>query len=783
MQLVAWGAAGFFVSLYIALQVSWLASYRLCFLAGLALCFTSLLLVKSRRGLAVSLCAFFLLLGLWSGGGVGQSAAEQLHPYVGQQVVARGRVEPASVRQGNGYVSFLLQCERFESAEEATVYTGRLRVALPEKSISADETQIVAVEGILQEQQGFRVPGAFDGALWNRVNNVGGRLAKAKLLQAASVKPTVLERFTLLNFGLRERLRRAVPGQEGAVLCGMILGGSSGLDEETRDIFTANGLAHLLSVSGTHLLLLTKLLFFAFQRAVFLPKIAHRPLLLLVLLFYALLCGLRPPVLRALAMSGVLLWSNGEQGQKGVLLSLVAVVLLVVKPLWLFDIGFQLSFAASLGLVYLLPKCKDLFCRVLPEWLGEGLAVTMAAQLAVLPLQLGYFHQLSMISFLSNLLLLPLLELCALLGLLGVAMDAVLSVSAGALSLSRLILHQVLLQGSWLGGLPCSTITIGSLPVWSVVLYYAFLCLWVDFPPLQILSSRERRVAMNGLALVLGGLCFWQSWASRPLTVYFLDVGQGDCAVITKDDKVAVIDTGGLKGINTGSRLVAPFIRSLGKSSVDLLLLTHYDFDHGGGAAGVLKQLQVKELLLPAGEPQKEEQQLYVNLQKALNAKTALWQKRPVIRRAFPGLAYDFSGARLTIIAAEEAGGNDGSTVTVLEGVGGRSLFTGDLGRKGEEKLADIGSFDVLKVAHHGSRSGSTEEFLKQVRPRVAAISCGAGNRFGHPHREVLERLEAVGSKILRTDRLGTLRVVFTANPVEPMEISTYDGRAWRRLH
>ena len=338
------------------------------------------------------------------------SAEQQLAAYFGRQLVVYGAVEPLSVRRQDGFSSAVLRCYKVYSDTELA-YSGRLRVSVKGELPQAG---CVVLKGTLEQLDSLRNPGGFDAASYNRVQELGGRLSKAKLLKT---EPQVLwwQHFALLNKKLSERMEAAAGAEYGALLSGMVLGGSGRLDEETRELFTDNGLAHLLSVSGTHIVLLTGLLLALLQ---WVPLPWRKVIVITLLTAYALLCGLRPPVLRALAMSSVLLL-GGSGAERGRLLCLVAALLLCLHPLWLADIGFQLSFGAAAGLLWLLPACQRLLPQALPAPIGEAAAVSLAAQLAVLPLEVYYFQQFSLIALVSNIVLVPVLEIAAQLALVG----------------------------------------------------------------------------------------------------------------------------------------------------------------------------------------------------------------------------------------------------------------------------------------------------------------------------------------------------------------------------
>lgn len=674
------------------------------------------------------------------------SAEQQLAACFGRQLVVYGAVEPLSVRRQDGFSSAVLRCHKVYSDTELA-YSGRLRVSVKGELPQAG---CVVLKGTLEQLDSLRNPGGFDAASYNRVQELGGRLSKAQLLKT---EPQVLwwQRFALLNKKLSERMEAAAGAEYGALLSGMVLGGSGRLDEETRELFTDNGLAHLLSVSGTHIVLLTGLLLALLQ---WVPLPWRKVIVITLLTAYALLCGLRPPVLRALAMSSVLLL-GGSGAERGRLLCLVAALLLCLQPLWLADIGFQLSFGAAAGLLWLLPACQRLLPQALPAPIGEAAAVS----LAVLPLEVYYFQQFSLIALVSNIVLVPVLEIAAQLALVG----ALLPVCGEyLLQLAAWMTAQVLTQARFFADLPYSTVVIGKLPAYCLVLYYAALFVWADFPWLQFWSNRERRCILLLHALLLAGMLAYQQYRTLPLACYFLDVGQGDCAVIvTPSQRVAIIDTGGLKNISTATRVITPFLRYLGKREADILLLSHYDFDHVGAAADLLRQLRVKKLLLP-NEALTEESK---RVQQEILAQAGRTQAH-VVQGGERYALDDNAEIVLVDVPQQDVPGNEASTLAALQSVQGSVLFTGDMGEEREQRL-QLQQYTVLKAGHHGSHYSSSMEFLEQVRPRLTVISCGRGNRYGHPHQETLERLQAIGSAVVRTDELGCIKVVFDAEGIK----------------
>lgn len=729
------GTLLFVLGCYGSLEWWQLKNYSIVLMGVLLVLLVSLRLKSLHKFWGVSVCMIFFLLGAWAGSNVPPKPAQELQPYFQQNVLAYGSIAPESVKHYSYGTSFILRCEKSNGLS----YSQNLRVFTKEKDIPPMGK--VWCNGELLPLNTLRNPGGFDGERWNYLQGLGGRLRKAKV-EVVSEEGRFIDKLAVFNLRLRERILEVAPNESGALLCGMLLGGSIGLNDEVREIFAANGLAHLLSVSGTHFALLAGFLLLVFRPS---PVKVRKILVFVLLCAYALLCGMKPPIVRALCMSAVLLF-GGSGAVRGNLLCLTGIVLLCFRPAWLLDVGIQLSFGAVGGLIWIYPKLRGYFCHWMPEIFGEAMAVTMAAQLTVLPFLVAYFHQLPLISIVSNILLVPVLELSTILTMVGVAFDFVLPLGETSISMAAWLVEQVLVQAKFLASLPFSTIVVGCLPLYCAVLYYFTLAIWADVPCLQFVRNRERKIFLSTMGTLLLGTVLWKHFAPVPFTAYFLDVGQGDCAVIhTPERKVVVIDTGGLRNYDTGSRVLVPFLRSLGESKVDALLLSHYDLDHAGGAEALARNMSLERFILPREDTSSE-------VEDALLRKV----KSSFVERACVGRKYEFGGTVLEIVDANEV-----STVASIKNGKYSLLFTGDIDSARERALKNLEQHDVLKVAHHGSKHSSSKKFLDQVRPKVAVISVGAGNSYGHPHSETLRRLESVESNVLRTDELGAIKLTF----------------------
>ncbi len=715
-------------------------SFQWLFLLWCGAALAGMLLAKKLpRVFLFSALLFSFCLGLVSETGAGYAKLE-VGDFFYKKVEITGSVEPLSVKHNEFGNSGYLHCDKIVT--DKLVFDRDVKVRISTKDALPKSGKIM-VTGQFLPLHSLRNPGTFDMENWNRVQGFAGRIRKAEIRPAAleeSYGRQFLSFCSLVNISLRERMTSAIPGDAGALLGGMILGGSNGISEETREIFTANGLSHLLSVSGTHILMLSSFILVCLR-----PWKSRKKgfVVLGILMFYAFLCGLRPPVLRALIMSLPLLF-DVRNVERGVFLVLTGVVLLMFQPLWLLDVGFQLSFLAAGGIIWLAPKIKP-YCRLyFPNFAAEILTITIAAQLATLPFLAAYFHLISFLSLLASVVFLPVLEMAVPLAFVGLGLSYCFEINI-VLELVGVVLEQVLHWAEILAMLPMGRMVVPVLPLWCGLLYYLLLMFWFYFSPIQYLSLVWRRAMLAGCSVLLVGQVAWAFWHPHPSAVHFVDVGQGDAALfVSKNNKVIFVDTGGSYGYDVGSRVLVPVLYAMGLNKVDLLVLSHGDLDHAGGAVGLVRNVAVEKIVLPSGAATES----VSNLLKVADKSEIIYARDKMEFMADDGVlsvVQTFSGNN----------SNENCLVCELACADKKILFTGDIKMEQERALNLQGSYTILKAPHHGSKYSNSEELYNKARPKITIISVGRDNGYGHPHREALERMQNSGTQIYRTDELG----------------------------
>ena len=568
---------------------------------------------------------------------------------------------------------------------------------------------------------------------------------------------------------LEAGLEGASPGErEAAALAGaLLLGETDRLSPGTVSAFRDGGVAHVLAISGLHVGLLA--LGLAFLLRPFRPRPATRDaIVLLATVAFAAFTGGRAPVLRAALMIGLYLGSRliGRPTSPGQVFGLSALLLLALDPAWLFDVGFLLTYAAVFGIAALAPLFARPLRERLPAPLAEGLAATLGAELCVFPIQAAVFHVVPFVALLSNLVVVPLASV-----FLFAAVLLLPLLLAGPVVASLALAPLALLSGAILGLLRLLD-ALGAVRVVPTPPFAVGALLGLLLVAAGVLRSRgPRRAALGGAVVLVVLVSARPSSAARPgeARLVALDVGQGDSFLLVTEAGRVLVDGGGTfdAAYDFGRTRLLPRLAALGAVSFDAVVLSHPHPDHSRGLVALLRLVPVDRLYLPRGAPRN------AFLDELLDAVSG---GRPPVESLGAGDRFRAAGIDFEVLhpgpeSYPRAPENNGSLVVAARLGGRRILLAGDVEARAEADLVGRGldlAADVLKVPHHGSRTSTTEELLREVRPRIALVSAGRRNRFGHPGREVIERLESSGARVLRTDRHGDVALLFRDGRIFP---------------
>lgn len=650
---------------------------------------------------------------------------------------------------------------------------GNVRLRLEQSSPGAwHQGEIIRFRASFRPPSEFKSPGAFKAKRYYLSQKIDalGFIADPRWVVVLGGPATGPAWMQIIRERIRASILAADRGDGGSLLTALLLGETQYLSTEVLTAFRQTGVAHILSISGLHVSLVALFFYLCFRWAGSLPPLAHSirwlrftPLLVILPVWAYVatanfpVSAVRAGIMASLFLVALSIWRKID------LLSvwaLAAFLILVFEPLALFQAGFQLSFMAVLFLILFLPGRH--------HWLFNLAAVSFWALLGVGALLLYHFNNVSLFGVLANVVILPLVNLVLMpLAMLGWLLSGLFGFSLGYLWAAAVWAAGLVIKiNGLLAGRAEHFIYYGSIVFWQLALYYgAFLLL--AWRPL----TWRRRLAffIPMMALVLWG---GKMPYDGKLRVTFVDVGQGDCAVVQiPNGKVWVIDGGGIRSSDwdVGRFIVAPYLWSQGIRRVDRLFLSHPHHDHFKGLGYLAERFAPRVIYTngdQAPEPELEEWQEFLKKLGSMKMEKVTRKTKP-IEEAGVRVEFLMPGPKGTI---PHFNFNDNSMAFRLDYKEVSFLFPGDLMEAGEMVLMESKpnlKADVLKIAHHGSGTSTTPAFLAAVQPKHAVISVGEYNSYGMPDDAVIRRLEQGGAQVYRTDRHGAVAAVTDGKTIE----------------
>lgn len=656
----------------------------------------------------------------------------------------------------------------------------------------------IFVSGTIQKFTKGTNPGQFNEYLYYKSNGIDYKIfgENVKIEQAdSSVYHQILKR---IRDTISQVYKTVLSEEDAGVLCAMVLGEKTALPQDTKELYQKNGMAHILAISGLHISIIGMCLF-RFLKKCYCPNEMAIPVSIFVLVSYGILTGAsvstnRAVVMFVVSMVGILI---GRTYDFISAICLSGILILLQNPLQIVNSGFLLSFGAVFAIAYVFPivklivfgedvegvelekttnrlnmkflfwKPKEIkrigesdWAKQKRKWLkgiAESFLVSFSINLVTLPIILYFYFDMPLYSLIINLLLLPLVSLLLGLGIiLGVAGSIYLPAGYFLAGSVHVILIFYDKMCHFFLQLPFSVLTIGRPGVWQILLYYVVLILFLV----------SYFYFKNDILLILciGLFCIFLKPVRNGVEITMMDVGQGDGILIESETGKNYYIDGGSTTVNAvGKYRIVPCLKSKGIATLDYLILTHMDQDHISGATEMLEtckepgNIKIKNLLLPDTACKDEAYQSMVELAKKQNVSVMYLKKGDKLIDGMLSMncLHPVSGFK-----TEDR--NDYSTVLLLNYKNFDMLFTGDVSNEGEQAVIDnpeLTQCDVLKAAHHGSKYTNSEELLSIVKPAYTIISAAEDNDYGHPHKEVLERLTACGSEYFCTMDYGAIEI------------------------
>lgn len=627
----------------------------------------------------------------------------------------------------------------------------------------------------------------FDYSKYMYSQNLYGSIFIEDINDIDIIETNKINLITFIQNSIFDVLEKLLPKEHLGILLGMLIGDTFYISDDVEIYFKLSGITHLLAVSGsnvTYIIAITKFLF----KKLFGKNLSNYFSIFMIILF-VLISGASPSVVRAGIMAIILIFSEilGRAANTFSTIATTAIIMLLSNPLIICDIGFLLSFGGTVGIVLLNNIFTEYFnikfCIVsnnkLFKYVLEMFTVSLSAQIILLPIMWYYFNNISFISILTNLLVGPFVGIITVLGLVMYFLSLIYMPIGKLISYCLYVLISlIILISKCCSKVPFGNIILPTPSLFLILIYYLVLYLVIQKLKSKINKIKEKYKKENYkitqlVKLIVSALVITQMiliiLPKNYIEVNIIDVGQGDSTLIKTNNGNILIDGGGSENRNydVGKQILLPYLLDNTNGTIDILFISHFHDDHAEGCLTVLENLKVKKIVIGT-QPQKTD--LYerlLNISKKKNIPVITLSKEETIKLGKASFLILYPNQNLQI--KEDL--NNNSLVIRMDYYNVSMLFTGDIEKETEKILIEEYSqkesrldVDILKVAHHGSKSSSGKEFLKQVSPKLSLISLGVDNKFGHPHEEVINRLIEIKTKIYRTDEKGEISMKIYKN-------------------
>lgn len=649
--------------------------------------------------------------------------------------------------------------------------------------------QKLLIAGTFKEADGKRNNSGFDYKEYLKINKMHGIItAKQESIKVLKEKNLniILININRCNNKIKENANKLFDKNEANLLSGILIGDKEGIEKEVQENFRDSNLSHMLAVSGAHVSYVILGITYALKK-VKVNKLWSNMITIVTLCCFIFLTGASPSVIRACIMAIYIIIGHMMHRKTKLIssVSLSLLIILILNPYKLFDIGLQLSYGGTIGIILfsgvLAKKAKlnnllEGFVNKLKYRVKQLIVVCVSANLIIFPIIAAHYSTMSLTFVISNICAGPILGVIIILGFITIFVSFISIDIAKPFALILNIFIQILMYITKIcSSLPFSKIYIKTPSLSQIIIYYMILIFMYYICKIRkkkrrlihrkllrtVQNKKVQKLFIIVIILIFTSMQILKCLPSD-LTIYFIDVGQGDSTlIVTPNHKTILIDGGGTEfesDFDIGKQTLLPEILGQRITKIDYLLISHFDSDHATGVAQILGKIDVSSIILTR---QLEENDIYRHILSIAK------EKKIKLIYVKEGDVLKIGGIKISIIHPENKlminnPMNNNSIVCKVEYNSFSMLLTGDIEMEAEELILRKNinlKADVLKVAHHGSKTSTTGEFLKAINPKVALIGVGKNNNFGHPSNEVIQRLKENGTRIYRTDENGEISI------------------------
>ncbi|MDD2968898.1 MAG: DNA internalization-related competence protein ComEC/Rec2 [Lachnospiraceae bacterium] len=701
----------------------------------------------------------------------------QLGEYEGKVIVLQGRIIKKEWK--NGRLSLTLDTIMPDSSLSIYKPPDRVLCRMAEGTEQKDFNRLgstIRVTGRAESFPRAGNAGEFDQSVYYQARKIDFQMKDARSIEQSQSYLVIDESL----YGFRERLLKVYdsvfPPMQTGVMKAMVLGASTELDAEIKEVYQKSGIAHLLVISGQHISMIGMGIYLMLRKST-MSKISASCLSIILIYLYAVMTGMGSSTIRSITMFAIYLSADLVNRTYDMItaMALTAVMILFWQPMMVFQPGFQLSFGAVMGIGLLYPTLQKFMTK--KNKINSLVLSSFSISYFTLPIIMFSYSSIPAYSILLNLIAVPLMSILLPLGIFLIPIFALSVDLAQFLSFPCqfiLKIYQLICELNTI--IPGNTLITGRPMIVQILIFYAGILALI-----LILEKGNRICAVMMLSL-LAMILFWKN--TVPCAVTMFDVGQGDCILIEAEGKNILIDAGSTSKNKTGQYQIIPALKALGIRQLDMVIATHADQDHVSAIPELisfcLEENGMKIKTLVMSEKMKEEEG---------SVELAEYADQAGISVKFLNKGDVISGTHMKLICLnpDVAGSikdpNEASIALWFEFKNFKALFTGDITGEGEiemiefiEQMEEKGEsvrIDYLKVSHHGSESSTPVELLALTNPVAAFISCGENNTYGHPHRELTDRLLEQHIPIFSTAKSGQIRVTTDG---EKMVVKRYYG-------
>ena len=600
-------------------------------------------------------------------------------------------------------------------------------------------------------------PNQFNEYLYLKSNNIQFK-AYIDSYEPEEIQNKFIYHISTLNKKISAIYDKILPAEESAILKAMILGDKTDLSSDTKDLYRNAGIYHILAISGLHIGIL----------AVFLNKIFSKIskkygslLVMLILIIYCIFTGFSVSTVRATFMCCVTIFSYILKREYDLLssVSLCAIVLLLINPYNLFNTGFLYSFVSVFAIGFL---GLNITKRYNFKGFKASLVVSFFVSLAIKPITMYYSNNFTTLDFLLNLIIIPFTSIVVCGGFI-VTLIGIINISLAEFFVGSIyyIFRFFTFLCKTVDNFSFFNIQAESPSILFIISFYIMLIL-IAFAiyERELLIKRAKYIPIGIFVFILG--LSIQIFSYNNFKITMLDVGQAECIVGKKSKDAFLIDAGGVYNKNAGKNIILPYLKSLGIKDLDFIFISHFDSDHISELFYLIENIDIENIFIPNIDYEDDNETFNQLIALAYEYEINVYKLEQGDKIEFSGISFEILNPSYDTKSMDI---NNASVVMLMNYYENKVLFTGDIEEKAEKAILDtydLPDIDILKVAHHGSKTSTTSAFFEKVTPEVTLISCGRNNIYKHPNEETLETIK--DTQIFRTDKNGAITINFYKN-------------------